>query len=67
MRVRVQQCRVQFQVHGMKNSSPRPCVLRKDFFEFLRSQSSVSACMVEVGHKQFFEKDVIKTPFVKVT
>ena len=76
--MRVQQCRVQ--VHGMKNIRVRVqvrcmkkfkpssvCVLCMNFFELLRSQSSVSAYLLEVGHNQFFEKDVIKTQFVKVT
>ena len=52
----------------MKKFKPSSvCVLCMNFFEFLRSQSSVPANMLEVGHNQFFEKDVIKTLFVKVT
>ena len=85
VQVRFQQCRVRVQVHGMKNFRVRVqvrCmkkfkpssvyVLCMNFFEFLRSQSSLpaymlEAYMLEVGHNQFCEKDVIKTQFVKVT
>ena len=54
----------------MKKFKPSSvCVLCMNFFDFLRSQSSVPAysLMLEVGHNQFFEKDAIKTQFVKVT